>query len=385
MKAFWIGTLIAAVLVAMTIPLWRTSEDLGNQAPDPQLTGYFKASNSPIVDKAWYDEKSQYDYIFLTPGAWETSGMRGVGDSLKVLNPRINIGSYISIFSLPLWMSRADTTRYPGRKFLYLSDYYAVTTEGDTASNWIKSHVFDIVNPEARAISVREISRYVREQKLGHLMLDYCSSPLPNLLQYQDQWWQDTIHGDLDFDRDGIGHWDDPDEQLMLRGVWAQYMLELRVALPEDCLIIPNGSLAMHSPEFASLVDGLYIEDFPRWHFGSYGYNYENALDPDYAGSLWNYSNPDMWYGDKSVVFLEDRYYQDKLAYVSQCFANTVLLRRYTYDHEEDAPFPMILELGQPTGPATYKDGQIRRYFTEGVLGVDVIDETHIRSYIDRE
>lgn len=71
-----------------------------------QLTIYVKNSNAPTPDAEWYEEKSQYDYMYLTQGAWEISRMVVANDSLRVLNPDMLLGSYVSMFSVPEWMSR---------------------------------------------------------------------------------------------------------------------------------------------------------------------------------------------------------------------------------------------------------------------------------------
>lgn len=353
---------------------------------DNQLTYYVKNSNAPSPTTEWYDEKSQYDFIHLTPGAWEVGRlMPSAGDSLRARNKDIDLGTYVSLFSVPLWMGQADTTRHPGRWFRDLSKFYAVTTEGDTASLWKKSHVFDVVNPKARAIAINEVNRYVREQRLGHVMLDWASIPMANLLQWQPQEWQDTVHGDLDFDRDGIGHWDDPDEQEMLRKVWYTYMEEMRAVLPTNCKIFINGSLAIKDPQFAKLVDGCYVEGFPNFFFGGVGKHYINALDPDYPSSLWNLANQKRWYGGEGYVLIEDLYNENVHAYLTQCFDNMPVLRRWVYDAVPDAPNPPDLDLGKPTGPATMEDGKIRRYFENGVIGVDVISDTQLITFIKRK
>lgn len=338
------------------------------------LTMYSKYGNTPRPDAEWLADKAQYDFINLTPGAWDAQRMKAAADSLRDRNPRINLGSYVHFFNITWWYSRNDTTTYPGRLWAGLNTHFAHTTEGDTASFWKLGYVWDITDPEARAIAIREHARYARENGLKHLMLDWASIPMTNLLQYQPQWWQDLVHGDVDFDRDGIGHWDDPDEQEMLRLVFHDYAAELKAALPPDVMLVPNGRLACRDTVFADLVDGCYVEGFPKWYFGNGDDgSYANALDPDYPYSLWTLTE---WFKD-GIVMLEDRYSMQAHVYIAACFDNIVLVRREPSEDSEIA-FPGDLGLGAPLSKATYKEGILRRAFAEGTIEVRTPTETTV-------
>lgn len=341
-----------------------------------QLTIYVKNSNAPTPDAEWYEEKSQYDYMYLTQGAWEISRMVVANDSLRVLNPDMLLGSYVSMFSVPEWMSRADTTRHPGRWWRDLTPYLVWTTEGDTASFWVKSWAWNVTIPEARAIAIAELKRYMVEQNLHFIMFDYASVPMPHLIDYQPQWWRDLVHGDPDFDGDGIGHWDDPDEQAKLLVAWYDYVDEVRAAMP-DVHIHVNGNLPMKDDEFALKLDGINVENFPWWFFGNTaGPNFINALDPEYPVNLWHLQDLGKY------IIIEDRYSRPGLTHMAMCFDKMILCRRWRFQHETDPELPPRFDLGAPLGPATIEDGQLRREFELGVIGIDIINESSIVPYL---
>lgn len=361
------------------------TEIVSEDAYDQQLTAFVKNGNPPRMNQADIEKMSRYDFLHFANGSWELPHMRRAADSLRVLNPDINLGDYYSFFTVSQWMARADTSRYPGRWWRDLSPYLAVTTEGDTASFWNKSYCWDICDPEARAIAVNLVNRYVRENGIGHLMMDWMTIPMADLLEWQPQEWQDQVHGDVDWDRDGIGHWDDPDEQEFLRQEVYKYVKELRAALPESCLLIPNGGLAVKDPVFAKLVDGCYLEQFPWWLFGSGDAHYANAVDPDYPNSLWELSRPDRWRTPNFYVMLEDKWNYDAVGYIAQCFDRVVHLRRESSEEEAGTvEYPPDLVLGRPLGPPVFTGDSLRRFFERGALGVNLHSPTSVTTSLER-
>jgi len=319
---------------------------------DYQNTAFAKWGSSPRPDSLWVFEKSQYDFVVFSPNSWDKKSMKQAREDLLTENLDIMLGSYQWAFNVPMWAITAAENGYEGYStdfFRAAEPYWAVTTEGDTASIWKHNPIFDVFNPECRTAVIQSMDKYIRRNQLDWMMLDFISVPLPNLKQFQDDVYSENEHGDLDFDRDGIGHWDDPDEQQKLAEVWVAYIKEMRETFPQNFKIIPNGNTAIKDPLFAKLVDGCYIEHFPEWFFGSVPPNFPNAFDPEYPNSLWELSRSDRWYSSKFYVMIEDVYNRGTYGYIAKIFDNVVELKIQI--NETTVPkMPIVIDTGKPVG-----------------------------------
>lgn len=335
---------------------------------DNQRTAYTKWGSTPKIDERWISEKATYDFIAVSPGAWDSPSMQEAKIELQRQNLDILIGSYISAFTSSQWTKDAYDRNIEG--FLYdwweaTSPYLAYTTECDTAAIFKNNYVFDVFNPECRTAVIGVMNDYIVRNDLDWIMLDFISVPIPNLKKWQDPIWEEMELGDLDFDQNGIGHWDDREEQRQLRTVWDLYIEEMRDTFPSDLLIIPNGGLSIKDPLFSALVDGCYVEGFPQWFFGTAEANYTNALDPEYFNSLWILANPDRWRTPRNFVMIEDRYDRGTFGYISMMFDNVVELKRMRGEIT-DTPLPIMFDTGPPLGPAVFSVEAIIRPFEKG-------------------
>jgi hypothetical protein len=354
---------------------------------DHQLSGYLKLGNAPMADEAWLDDKAHYDFLAFTFGAWSKPPMVGAKAGLIARNPGISLGTYFSMFTAAQWTKRAYES-YPdswgGRWWAGLSPYLARTNENDpvtgrpdTAAIFMNNYVWNVTLPAARAVAVDLLNQYVREEGLDWAMLDFCSVPLPNLKVDQGPQWEEMEYGDLDFDQNGIGHWDDFAEQQLLDQSWRDFIRELRAALPKSFLLIPNGKLAIEDPDFRTLVDGCYVEGFPMWHFGTPNANYTNALDPTYPNSLWNLCGKNVWHNDPGYVFLEDRFDRGQLGCVAALFDGAVEMKRM-FDEVHQPATPPDLGLGAPKDRAEIEDGAITRAYEHGTVIVRPLSQIQI-------
>ena len=227
-------------------------------------------------------------------------------------NPDIEFGTYFSMMTVPPWMKNAvcstcggegilwdegstslavndtialsfsgikavgrgcpdcggpgelSTMRYPGKLWTFLSKNLAVTTTGDTASVWKNFPMYDVFNPAVRQGAANLLADYCEAEGITRVFLDYCSVPL---VHYDLGFG--GVSGELDLDRDGIAHRVDTDERDQLRDVWFAYIAVLRATLPQGTSLVANGRLAIRDSAFAAAVDGIYLEDFPRYFWPS--------------------------------------------------------------------------------------------------------------------
>ena len=337
---------------------------------DIQNTAYVKWGTAPETSVEWFDDKAQYDLVAFTYGAWDDNRLATAREELQSRNLDILLGTYYQAFTVAEWTKRAyeaGRETYGALWWERLSPYLAVTTEQDTAAVFKANYIIDIFNPKVRTIAISMCDSLIRQFDLDWVMIDFISTPIPNLNGTYPQ-YEAQVHGDLDLDRDCIGHWDDPDEQEKLRLVWAEYIKEMRETFPPDVKLIPNGSLAIKDPTFASIVDGCYIEMFPQFFFGDYNPQYKNALDPNYRNSLYNLDKEYSWYGRQHFILIEDVSDFGTYGYIAKLFDNVFELKRMIL--EEDVSPPIILDTGKPVGEYSFYEYGAMREFEKGKIRI---------------
>lgn len=173
----------------------------------------------------------------------------------------------------------AVVTLYPDTAYLrtnlpYQLDYYnavrgdwAWSTAGDTVFIWPHT-VF--LNPIKNGTTNRALidtlidllARY--EERNG--------SPVDGILHdyfmyapYLNPDVADDMEGEIDFDGDGIGYYDDPDEQSLFMQFQLEYADAIRERFGSDFIQIGNGRPPEEMPELASLLNGVYYELYPNF------------------------------------------------------------------------------------------------------------------------
>jgi len=343
-------------------------------------------------DTDWFDDKANYDYILLAETAWNTSRMAGAVDSLHARNADLRIGSYLNVMAVGRWIVRqVEAGSKPGswsyEFYRAVTPYLArtngldpATGEPDTAAIFKNDYCVNILIPEARAAIIELNTRPEFLGAVDWFFLDFLTVPMPDLKVHQSEIYREMEHGDMDLDQDGIGHWDDEDEQRALHDAFVAYIGELRAALPPrpgGFLLIPNGRLCYTDDELAALVDGVYIEGFPMWHFGTHDVNFAGALDPDRRPSLWTLTRP-RYRNGVGAVMIEDRFGEGQLGHVAALFDGCVEAQRRRQGPAVRDVTRSLRWLAAPTGPVQKVGAVMIRPFVQGVLQVEVVSPARI-------
>lgn len=253
-------------------------------APPHDQVAFIKWGNAPAWSApGWYDRAAAYDYAAFTPGVWD--GHQGDLDSLLLRNADFMAGTYFSTHSVPEWMANAGEGSYPRALYDALISHVLPDTLGNPASVWPNTVLYDFTDPNVQRAAGALLADYVRRNHIDWVFLDYCSATLPPA---------------------GLAIQQAPDYREQMVAAWTGYMGVLRELVPPAVKLIPNGSLALRDSSFARLADGCFVEDFPRYFFGTVGPNWNNALDPDYLWSLFPLTQPRYREGVGVVMIGDD-------------------------------------------------------------------------------
>lgn len=286
------ATLAVAVLLATQL----------QQGVRDQQLGLIKWGSRPSYEaEGWYDVTAQYDWVAFSLGAFDFNADKV--DSLVVRNVDIMVGTYFNAITDGPWGRKAPEGYTIRAMTDTIRGRYAITTEGDTASIWKNFPMYDFFDEDVVNDVTDVLADYVVTNKLDWVFIDHFNVVIPDLMQWQPEFLP-FREGDPDLDRDGIGHWDDLDEQEAYRIKCAEFINIIRSKLPPSVKLIPNGSLAMRDDSFSLLTDGCFIENFPQHFFGSQDPNWENAFDPDYPFSVYNIARQDRYRNGNGIVFL---------------------------------------------------------------------------------
>lgn len=207
----------------------------------------------------------------------------------------LSVGLYIPADTVYDWMAHAPEGSWAASWWFASRDHLAQNTSGGPWSPWPGQQMIDVTDRATRRAMVASVAGffpYPHGCKVS-LTLDYLSVPREAYL-VGDQ-------PPLDLDRDGIGHYADPDEQALLLGSYKRLLVEYRDALPQ-ATIVANGSLALRDGAVRGLLDGVYLEGagayWPWWH-GLRGV--DAMLHPDNPGN-WLSVAADFRPGGQSVI-----------------------------------------------------------------------------------
>lgn len=340
-----------------------------------------------LSDPAVMAKYDRVDLLIVQPWRfWDDERWAGDLDLIRAANPGVRIVAYLRPFNVRAeWR---DKPHYPYTHALWqaCSPHLARTVNGDTASVWEGSYVYDLLDPAVRADVLDVFAAY---QGTGGNTFDgvfwdnFCSK----------LWGADDLDlndGEIDLDGDGVGHFADPDEIAAMHRAQEAWVRELRARFGEGFIQIANGDRALQDSTFAATVDGMFYEGFPTVGFPGDDSCYA-ALDPDrfnnlFAASRW----PRTRNGGPWVI---PTFIRNAGGFVDQTGTyrptNTgdflralCLLTGATSLHTDlsgrpRAGVPAVeLDLGLPQGPTEITGNLYRRAFARGT--VEVILETGV-------
>lgn len=224
---------------------------------------------------------------------WSRPQNAGFVERVKAINPTTRVLGYV--MPNTTWTTWGDEPASDPAADPYGWDWYnatrpywCYTTTGDTVLNWPRVVVIDILNPACRRAMIDVLLKWSRRSAnpVDGFYWDYFAPTLwlhPAVAA--------TMDGEPDLDGDGIGHFEDADEQQAFRNAQTALVMETRAAFGDAFIQIFNGGRAAVDSNFAALGDGMFYELFPT--VGFWGERrMAQALDPAvpknlYAASHW--------------------------------------------------------------------------------------------------
>lgn len=190
-------------------------------------------------------------------------------DALRELNPDIAIVGYHGLLAVAtLW----PDTAYLRAQIPYDLDYWnavrddwAYTTTGDTFMIWNDVIFLNPIKNGGLNLDLIDdivglVERYQDES--GH--------PVDGVLHdyfmydpYMNPAMEDRVDGEADFDGDGVGYYDDEDEQALFMLWQKEYARAFRSRFGDDFIQIANGRPPQEDAELAGILNGLLYERFP--------------------------------------------------------------------------------------------------------------------------
>jgi hypothetical protein len=307
-----------------------------------------------------------------------------VYNNIKALNPGGVMLGYTQAKSVRLSWAGPGTFPYHQAFYERTLPYWCWSTEGDTVQDFPGNVVVNILLPECREAIIHTMAefRQASVNRLDGIFWDYFGTRL---------WIHPGVHleGEPDLDGDGIGHFDDPDEQAAYRAAQDSMIAAARDSLGEDFILLVNGSRARVDSLFASKVDGIFYELFPTLHpFESP--NMAMALDPDFPYSLYHTVQwPSTSNGGPYVVldhFGAAWYYDQNGEWTSLILGNIHRVAGLLSDTYATWNPPNVhtyawtdndISLGRPLGPAVINGDIYTREFYYGRLEMHMENGNH--------
>jgi hypothetical protein len=201
---------------------------------------------------------------------WFSTEAPDIIAELKGLNPDIVIIGYQLVMGVPTrWADTSSVRQIVPYAFEYsevVSDDWAYTTTGDTMMLWPDLVFLNPIEENGidRALIDELVGMIEKYQALSGGVLDgimhdyFMDSP------YLSPYVRDRVTGEIDLDGDGTIFADDTVERDLLISYQKEYAREIRRRLGANFIQIGNGLLHHADPEMASLLNGIFYEDFPQ-------------------------------------------------------------------------------------------------------------------------
>jgi hypothetical protein len=234
-------------------------------------------------DPSLVERFARADFLVMMTGAmWGYAPVESLQfyNRVKAINPDCIITAYQPAKQSLLSWANPTSPPYFRTWYERTLPYWAWTTEGDTVQDFPGNVHLNILNPDCRAIMIQTLVEFqsTSVNPLDGIFWDFFG---PHFWHHPDL----VIEGDPDFDEDGIGYWDDPDEMEGFLAAQDSLVAALRAALGSDFLQIFNGGRARLDSVFAAKSDGFYYEKFPT--LTPFYSSMATALDPDFEYNVF--------------------------------------------------------------------------------------------------
>lgn len=166
------------------------------------------------------------------------------------------------------WNGTQHRERFPLSADLYdlLSRYTAYRTDGEIATKWENA---PMVNPWRSGMVYNRSLMLSQVDIIAHYASEF-SGAIDGIfhdnVSINAYIWprpEDPDTQQADFDRDGVGILDDPDDLAAWQEWQLAYIDELQDRFGEGFVQVANGDRPLRRPEFTSHVAGVVLEDFP--------------------------------------------------------------------------------------------------------------------------
>jgi hypothetical protein len=249
---------------------------VSHKAHSPARYAIFQWAMPDWNDPALVEEYARADLLVMMTGQmWGYAPAESLHfyDKVKEINPDCVVTAYQPAKQALLIWELPEAPPYFHTWYERTLPYWAWTTEGDTVQDFPGNVHLNILKPECRQVMLETLEEFQSNS----------NNPLDGIFWdfFGVSFWAHPdveLIGDPDFDEDGVGYWDDPDEQAAFLAAQDSLVVGLRAALGDDYIQIFNGSRARVDSVFAETCDGFYYERFPTlWPFN---YSMATALDP---------------------------------------------------------------------------------------------------------
>jgi len=193
---------------------------------------------------------------------------------LKSLNPDIRLLGYQLVMGVPtLWADTSGIAGQPSYKREYFEavvDDWAYTTTGDTLMLWPDLIFLNPIRSDAvnRTLIAELVGLIEKYQSLSGGVIDGMMHDYFMDGPYLSPYVKEHVSGEIDLDGDGAVFVDDSTERDLLIAYQKEYASEIRRRLGDDFIQVGNGLLPHTDGELASILNGIFYEDFPQCRIG---------------------------------------------------------------------------------------------------------------------
>jgi hypothetical protein len=334
------------------------------------------------------EDAAESDMMILPMERCYSGEAQGILTEIRQLNPDIQIIGYQSVMGVgTLW---PDTT-YLRTTIPYALDYYnavrgdwAWTTTGDTLMIWKNLIVLNPVKNGAlnRDLIDRIVDLIARYQDESGAPVDGVMHDYFSYYPYINPFIRDSVHGEIDFDGDGVIYDEDTDEQNIFYAWQVEYAKAIRERLGDDFIQVGNGRPPQEDAALAHYLSGIFYELYPNnpWHATDRSgllrllENQEAGYLSPAKGRTWSLCTNERGNANYNNIF----------CLLSSLVANcmyTEMQGSYVF-----AGWTLDVDPGAPAGPATIEGSTdsiltVRRAFENGEVRISFLSDGRRNEY----